>query len=276
MPGTLFVVATPIGNLDDITLRALRILGNVALIASEDTRRTAHLLVRHGISTATTSFHEHNEQHKTPSLVARLLRGEDIAIVSDAGTPTISDPGTRLIRAAIEAGIKVEPIPGANAAIAALSISGLSTNEFAFLGFPPIKSIDRKSWFSRLRNTGGVVVFYEAPHRLERTLSDFLELVGDRPAILARELTKIHEELVRGPISEVFSKLRSAKGEFTVIVDVGSPLPVSPIVGQSTENASANLRATVADFANRLGLPPNELYRAVTKLKNMGEMTDTD
>jgi 16S rRNA (cytidine1402-2'-O)-methyltransferase len=160
MPGTLFVVATPIGNLEDITMRALRVLREVAIIAAEDTRRTSHLLTRYAIRTPTTSLHEHNEAQKTASIVARLERGDDVALVSDAGTPTISDPGGRLIRGAIDAGIKVEAVPGPNAAIAALTVSGLPVATFAFLGFPPPRSSDRTRWFERLRSLGGTVVIY--------------------------------------------------------------------------------------------------------------------
>src|SRR6195256_6406956 len=151
MAGTLFVVATPIGNLEDITVRALRVLREVALIAAEDTRRTAHLLARHAITTPTTSLHEHNEAGKSAALVARLEAGESIALVSDAGTPTVSDPGSLLIRAAIDAGVRVEPIPGPSAVLAALAASGLPTDSFAFLGFPPTRSTDRKLWFDRLK-----------------------------------------------------------------------------------------------------------------------------
>src|SRR3954454_10043915 len=150
MPGTLFVVATPIGNLEDITVRALRVLREVAVIAAEDTRRTAHLLARHGIATPTTSLHEHNETTKSAAVVDRLRRGDDVALVSDAGTPTVSDPGTELIQASITAGIRVEPVPGPSAVLAALTASGFETDSFAFLGFPPIKSNDRKRWFEKL------------------------------------------------------------------------------------------------------------------------------
>ena len=179
MPGTLFVVATPIGNLEDISARALRVLREVALIAAEDTRRTAHLLARYAITTPTTSLHEHNEAKKATSLVERLKRGDDIALVSDAGTPTVSDPGARLIGAAIESGARVEPIPGPSAALAALMASGLPTDTFLFLGFPPIRSKDRKSWFEVLKTAGRTVVFFEAPHRIRRTLADLKDEAGD-------------------------------------------------------------------------------------------------
>src|SRR3954463_4342571 len=160
MPGTLFVVATPIGNLEDITLRALRVLREVAIIAAEDTRRTAHLLQRHGIATPTTSLHEHNEAGKSAAIVARLQQGESVALVSDAGTPTVSDPGGILIRAAIDAGIRVEPIPGASAILTALAASGLPTESFSFLGFAPTGGKDRKRWFERVRSVRGTIVFF--------------------------------------------------------------------------------------------------------------------
>ena len=196
MPGTLFVVATPIGNLDDITARALRVLREVAVIAAEDTRRTAHLLARYAIPTPTTSFYEHNERKKTPSLVARLARGDDIALVSDAGTPTISDPGQRLVRAAKEAGFRVEPVPGPSALTAALAASGLPSTTFTFLGFPPTRLNDRNRWFETLRDAGRTVVFFEAPHRIRETLEQLRHFIGDRPISLCREMTKRHEELV--------------------------------------------------------------------------------
>src|SRR6185295_9846181 len=166
--GTMFVVATPIGNLEDITVRALRVLREVALIAAEDTRRTSHLLARHAITTPTTSLHEHNEAAKSASLVARLERGDSIALVSDAGTPTVSDPGGQLIRGALDAGIRVEPIPGPSAVLAALAASGLPTGSFTFLGFPPTKSKARTEWFERARRVAGTLIFFEAPHRIRR------------------------------------------------------------------------------------------------------------
>ncbi len=264
MPGTLFVVATPIGNLDDITLRALHMLRDVAVIAAEDTRRTAHLLARHGIRTPTTSLHAHNESTKASSLVSRLVGGDSVALVSDAGTPTVSDPGLALIRAAIEAEIRVEPIPGANAAIAALSASGFAADQFAFLGFPPTRSLDRKKWFERLASLGGTVVFYEAPHRIERTLCDLTKIIGDRPAVVARELTKIHEELVRGPISTLYRQLKSGRGEFTVVVDIGQ-MHESTIV--ETEGRPESKRAIVSALAKALGVPANALYEAATQLR---------
>src|SRR5438094_9535988 len=221
MAGTLFVVATPIGNLEDITARALRILREVAVIAAEDTRRTANLLARYTIDAPTTSLHEHNERKKAASLVARLQRGDSIALVSDAGTPTISDPGQRLVRAAIDAGIRVETIPGPSAAVAALAASGLPTDTFVFLGFPPTRAHDRDDWMASLRLAGRTAIFFEAPHRIRAPLADVQRAIGDRPVAVARELTKTHEELVRGPISQVLGRLSEPRGEFTVVVDVG-------------------------------------------------------
>ena len=268
MPGTLFVVATPIGNLDDITLRALRVLREVAVIAAEDTRRTAHLLARHGIATPTTSLHEHNEEQKAARLLARLAGGENVALVSDAGTPTISDPGGRMIRRAIDEGVRVEPIPGANAAIAALCVSGLPTEQFSFFGFPPTRSEDRKKWFDRLKTTPGTTVFYEAPHRIRRTLAELAATVGDRQVCVGRELTKIHEELVRGPISMVINTLSNARGEFTVVIDTGSgDEHQGQIIGQTTYISPTSKRAVIADVASKLGVPRNALYEAIEKLK---------
>jgi len=264
MSGTLFVVATPIGNLEDITVRALRILREVSVIAAEDTRHTARLLDRHAISTPTTSLHEHNEAGKSPALIARLGRGVNVALVSDAGTPTISDPGGRLIRDAIAAGIRVEPIPGASAVLAAIAVAGAPTDMFSFHGFPPIRGKDRNIWFERLQEVGGTVVFFEAPHRIRRTLESLLAQVGDCQVVIARELTKIHEELVRGPISKVLTNLTSPRGEFTVVAEIG----------HSTDNKSAtsiderdSKRATIAALAKSYGLSTNQVYRALEELR---------
>jgi 16S rRNA (cytidine1402-2'-O)-methyltransferase len=265
MPGTLFVVATPIGNLEDITLRALRVLRESALIAAEDTRRTAHLLARHGISTPSTSLHEHNEAQKTPTILGRLERGEHVALVSDAGTPVISDPGARLIRAAIAAGIRVEPIPGPSAILAALMASGLPAESFTFVGFPPTRSKARKTWFDRIHQIGGTIVFFEAPHRIASTLEELARLSGDVPVAIGRELTKIHETLVRGPISEVLRQLGDPKGEFTVVADIGQ----STELNRAAVGASGDLskRQALAVLAAESGLTANQLYQAVENAK---------
>jgi 16S rRNA (cytidine1402-2'-O)-methyltransferase len=266
MPGTLFVVATPIGNLEDITVRALRILREVAVIAAEDTRRTAHLLARHGITTPTTSLHEHNETQKSGAILARLERGENVALVSDAGTPTVSDPGAHLVRAAAESGIRVEPIPGPSAVTTAMAVSGLSTNSFAFLGFPPTRPKDRKNWFEQLRRFGGIVVFFEAPHRIESTLSEIQHTLGDCYIVVGRELTKIHEELVKGPISSVLGALQTLKGEFTIVLDIGRTIEMNVI---EPNDETVSRRQLMASVARAHGVTANQLYDALEAAKKL-------
>ena len=281
MPGTLFVVATPIGNLEDITLRALRVLREVAVIAAEDTRRTSHLLARHAITTKTTSLHEHNEAGKAAAIIGRLQRGDDVALVSDAGTPTVSDPGGRLIRAAIDAGLRVEPVPGPSAVLAALAASGLVAESFTFLGFPPTRSKDRNLWFERLRRAGGVVVFFEAPHRIRQTLETLQSAIGDCQVAVGRELTKIHEELVRGPISIVIERLETARGEFTVVVDVKPSTETEPIAdvspqalgiefGLITDSGKSTKRQAIAILARRHRMTPNIVYALLESAKKSG------
>lgn len=196
MPGTLFVVATPIGNLEDLTFRALRTLREVDLIAAEDTRRTSRLLAHYQIQKPLVSLHEHNEHREAPRLVARIAAGESVALVSDAGTPAISDPGTTLVRLAREAGLRVTPIPGASAIIAALSVSGVPATPFTFLGFPPRSGVARDRWLEALHAVAGTAVFFEAPHRIAATMADIREVSADRPIIIAREISKLNEELV--------------------------------------------------------------------------------
>jgi 16S rRNA (cytidine1402-2'-O)-methyltransferase len=266
MPGTLFVVATPIGNLEDITGRALRILREASIIAAEDTRRTAHLLARYAITTPTTSLHEHNEAQKTGGLVARLERGQSVALVSDAGTPTISDPGHRLIKAAIEAGIRVEPVPGPNAAIAALAVSGLPSDTFSFLGFPPVRSKDRTAWFDRVRSVGGTVVFYEAPHRIRETLDQLRREVGDCQVAVCRELTKAHEESVRGPITHVLAQISSYLGEFTVVADIGQTTDIF----QTIPPTAAEVLVELADLTKQRKLSRRQAVAALAKRHKMG------
>ena len=282
MPGTLFVVATPIGNLEDVTARALRVLREVSLIAAEDTRRTAHLLARYAITTPTTSLHEHNENRKAPSLIERLQKGESVALVSDAGTPTVSDPGQRLIRMAIDAGIRVEAIPGPSAPVAALAASGISADTFTFMGFPPTRSNDRSRWLADVRSAGRPVVFFEAPHRILRTLKELQNVAGDQYVVVARELTKAHEELVRGPISTVLEHLAEPRGEFTVVLDIGRStdyarrdLPdVTQIVsefGSMTANERSSRRAAIKALAKRYGVSANTVYAAIEQDKKSGE-----
>ena len=278
MPGTLFVVATPIGNLEDITVRALRVLREAAVIAAEDTRRTAHLLARHAITTPTTSLHQHNERTKSAAIIDRLLRGDAVALVSDAGTPTVSDPGSQLIREAIAAGIRVEPIPGPSAVLAALTASGLETDSFTFLGFPPTKAQDRNVWFERLGSVGGTIVFFEAPHRIIETLSDLRRVAGDCPVSVSREMTKMHEETVRGPISFVIQQLKSHVGEFTVVAhvvksaeSVDAEHDVVSEFGEMTASPGITKRKAVGLLARRHGLAPNRVYALIEAAKKSGK-----
>jgi 16S rRNA (cytidine1402-2'-O)-methyltransferase len=282
MAGTLFVVATPIGNLEDVTARALRVLREVSIIAAEDTRRTARLLARYGIATATTSLHEHNERHKAPPLIERLRRGEDVALVSDAGTPTIADPGVRLVREAARAGVRVETVPGPNAAVASLAVSGFPSDTFCFLGFPPTTSRLRATWFEQLQLRGGTVVFYEAPHRILRTLTELQQRVGDREILVCRELTKAHEQLVRGPISVALQSLQSVKGEFTVVVNLGHMIEMAHVAPPEdskladefyhlTETAGISRREAVAAVAKRHSLSRNLVYRSLENAKKSVE-----
>lgn len=221
MPGILYIVATPIGNLEDVTLRAIRTLKEADVIAAEDTRHTQVLLKHFAINTPLTSYHEHNERAKTGQLVTRLQRGESIALVSDAGTPAISDPGYRLVVAAIGAGIRVIPIPGPSALIAALSAAGLPTDGFDFRGFLPARKQERRSKLQELRDGRYTIVFYETPHRLHESLDDIREILGDRRIVLAREVTKLHEEFLGGRISEVIGEVsrREIRGEMTLVIE---------------------------------------------------------
>ena len=218
--GVLYIVATPIGNLEDITLRALRVLKEADLIAAEDTRHTRKLLAHYGVSTPLTSYYDEVEAEKAALLVEQLKRGKNIALVSDAGTPTLSDPGFRLVQAAVREAIPIVPVPGPSALTAALSVSGLPTDRFAFEGFLPAKKRERRERLQRLREETRTLVFYESPHRVEESLKDLLEILGDRELVLGREVTKVYEEFIRGRISEVSAAVaRSApRGEITMVI----------------------------------------------------------
>jgi 16S rRNA (cytidine1402-2'-O)-methyltransferase len=279
MPGTLFVVATPIGNLEDVSARALRVLRSVAVIAAEDTRRTAHLLDRYGISTATISLHAHNERQRVPELLDRLAAGEDVALVSDAGTPAISDPGAVLVRAASERGMSVSPIPGPSAVTALLSVAGLDQVGFVFLGFPPTRSKDRKLWLERLAGAVPVAVFYEGPHRILPTLDDIRRRIGDANIIVGRELTKAHEELVKGPISTVLKGLSTPKGEFVVAVEIGHSIEPTGLraevssadlfleFGHMTDSGGMTRRQAIAALSRRHGLTARDVYARLEAAK---------
>jgi len=278
MPGTLYVVATPIGNLEDVTLRALRVLREVSVIAAEDTRRTARLLQHYSISTRTTSLHEHNERSKSAALIARLLAGDSVALVSDAGTPLISDPGSHLVAEAHQNGVPVEPIPGPNAAVAALSAAGFGKTEFIFAGFPPHRSKDRKSWLERFINEPRVLILYEAPHRIRATLQEIHDVLGNRSVALGRELTKAHAELVVRPISLHLAGKLQERGEFTLVVDGAASLPATvPTppsaeqlkveIGAMTNGATATRRDAIRALAKRHGLSNRQVFNLLEQAK---------
>jgi 16S rRNA (cytidine1402-2'-O)-methyltransferase len=218
--GTLYIVSTPIGNMEDITLRALRILKEVDLIAAEDTRRTGLLLKHFGIQAPLTSYFEGNELRKREFILTKLKEGKSVALVSDAGTPGVSDPGFRLIQLAIENQLPIIPIPGSSAVITALSVSGLPTDAFLFKGFLPHKSKRRRDLLKELENVRETLVFYESPHRISETLRDILEILGDREIVLTRELTKVYEEIIRGKVREILNQVgdRTLKGEITLVM----------------------------------------------------------
>ena len=268
MPGTLYIVATPIGNLEDITLRALRVLKEVDVIAAEDTRHTQILLNHHGIRTPLTSYHEHNERIKARELVTRLERGQDIALVSDAGTPAISDPGFRLVVEASRAGVQIIPIPGASALTAVLSASGLPTDRFIFEGFLPAKKKQRRERLQTLRDETRTLVFYEAPHRLRDALDDIRELLGNREMVLAREVSKVHEEFLRGPVSELIRTLgrQEIRGELTLIIS-GSPgesrVSEDLLIAEIRELKGKGLRLKeIAEvLGEKFGYAKKEIYR---------------
>jgi len=279
MSGTLYVVATPIGNLEDITLRALRVLREVDLIAAEDTRRTARLLVHFGISTPTTSFHEHNTRSRTPQLLTKLEQGSSIAVVTDAGTPGISDPGVELVAACINAGIAVDPVPGVSAPLVAAVGSGFPLNSLTIAGFAPSRSNDRKRFLSGIADSGSVTVFFEAPHRIRGTLEELAIYLVDRPIAVGRELTKIHQEFLRGTAQQVLDGLTEPRGEFTVVVgprldqEKASELPDDRALAAEfcciAENEGCGRRAALAAVARKYGRPTREVYAAVERAKLM-------
>jgi 16S rRNA (cytidine1402-2'-O)-methyltransferase len=272
MPGVLYIVATPIGNLEDITLRALRMLRESDLIACEDTRQTRKLLDHAGISKPTVSYHEHNEAERAAELIAKLQGGAKIALVSDAGTPLISDPGYRLVAAAIEAGISVVPIPGACAAIAALSASGMPTDSFRFCGFLPPRSSPRRRFLEELAGETCTLIFYEAPHRILDALDDIGAAMGPRRVVVARELTKIHEEFLRGTAAEVRAQLADRpviRGEITILVGKRESAPVqddTPIEDavKALEQQGLSRMDAIKRVAKERGIPKRECYRRLT------------
>ena len=278
MAGALYIVATPIGNLEDISFRAVRVLQEVNLIAAEDTRHTQVLLNHYAIRTPLTSYHEHNERAKALQLVERLRRGEDIALVSDAGTPAISDPGYRLIVEAVRAGFRVVPIPGASALTAVLSACGLATDRFVFEGFVPEKKHARRETLRRLRPESRTLVFYEAPHRLMDSVHDMREILGDRAVVVAREITKVHEEFLRGRLTEVAGQLaaREIKGEVVIVVAGSqgeSEISEAQVKDEirKLKNQGLGVKAIAELIGERHSLAKREVYRMALE---MGDADD--
>lgn len=274
--GTLYVVATPIGHLDDITLRALRVLKKVSVIAAEDTRHTSRLLTHYDIRTRMIAYHEHNEKRQTPKLINRIISGENVALVSDAGTPGISDPGYRLVTAAILADLHVIPIPGASAIVAALSVAALPTDRFTFLGFLPAKKSQRAKQLESMAFSKQTLVIYESPKRVLDLVEDLRTHLGDRKAVLAREMTKHYEEFIRGCLSEIAEQLRKkelVKGECTLLVSGSTKSSsitrtvIRETLRKRRVDTTQPLSQTVKEVARDLDVPKNRVYREALKLE---------
>ena len=283
MAGTLYIVSTPIGNLEDITQRALRTLREVDVVACEDTRHTRKLLNHFAIDAKTISYHEHNEHERADELCTMLAAGKNIALVSDAGTPLVSDPGFRVVNLAIEKGFRVVPIPGATAFVAALSASGLPSDQFLFAGFLPARSAARRAKLEALRSIDTTLIFYEAPHRIAATLREAADILGNRQAVIARELTKLHEEFVRGRLNELnetFSDRNKARGEIVLLIagaqandndqGLGRASTSQALAERVSELAGAGLneKAALKKAARELGLKRDEAYRLMLTQKN--------
>jgi len=277
--GTLYIVATPIGNLEDMTFRAVRTLKEVDLIAAEDTRHSRKLLAHYGITTRMTPYHDHNEQLKTDYLIGRLQEGQNVALITDAGTPCIADPGYRIVQAAVAATIRVVPIPGAAAVTAAVSAAGLPTDRFAFEGFLPPKQGRRMAKLTELKNDKRLLVFYEAPHRLAATLADMSTALGSRQAVVARELTKIHEEFRNGILPELadYYRLQQVKGEVVILVsppveDDAKPAadPV-PLLRRLLDKDEVSLKDAVMQVALQTGISRSEIYEMALLIRRQGE-----
>ena len=269
--GTLYVVATPLGNLEDVTLRAIRVLKEVAVVACEDTRRTVKLLNRHGIRTPLSIFHEHNKARAGAVILRRLRDGDSVALVSDAGTPAISDPGYELVREAIAAGIRVEVVPGPSALIAALVVSGLPTDRFAFEGFLTSRKEKRRKAMQALSGETRTMIFYESPQRIGAFLAEAAEVFGDRRACVVRELTKVHEEILRGTLSGLAAEIAgraSVLGEITVVVGGASKtveLSAGEVVRSALGDASGSSRDLAREIAARTGLSRKAVYAEILR-----------
>jgi len=282
MAGALLLVATPIGNLEDITLRALRVLREADLIAAEDTRRTGKLLAHFGIATKTVSLHEHNERRKMSALLDRVRAGATVAVVSDAGMPVVSDPGRELIREAVASGIKVEIVPGASALTMAIAGASLDGELTTFAGFPPSRSGERRRWLGDLSRLPGALVVFEAPHRLRQTLEDVQAVLGDRQVVVAHELTKLHESWHRGVARELLADPRlPEKGEFTLVIGPGSAEAEVPAIpdadtvwhefGRLTKFGGRNRKEAIAELAEKYRVPKRQIYALVEAAKDSGE-----
>ena len=269
MSGKLYLVATPIGNLEDITLRALRILKEVDYIAAEDTRNTLKLLNHFEIKKPLISNHRHNEEEREDGLIEKLKEGKNIAVVSDAGTPGISDPGEVIVKRAIEENIEVIPIPGACAAINALIASGLDTKEFVFLGFLPLNKKLRKEKLEEIKNENKTIIIYEAPHKIKDSLNDLKEVIGERKVVLARELTKIHEEFIRGNINEIIEKSENLKGEMILLIEGSNEINCENILNNLSleehynvyEKQGLDKKEIIKKIAKDRGVNKNEIYQ---------------
>ncbi len=263
--GTLYLVATPIGNLEDVTLRALRVLGEVQVVLAEDTRTARKLLSHHKVRQARVlSYNEHNMKARTPQVIAALREG-DVALVSEAGTPAISDPGYELVRAAIEAGFAVSPVPGASAVPAALAVSGLPGREFVFLGFLPRRQVERRRLFRSLVSEKRTLVAFESPHRVLRTLEDMRAAWGERRVAVCREMTKLHEEIFRGTLGEALAHFAEPRGEFTLVIEgAGETAPVDDATVERELRrltaGGASARDAIAAVAKASGRPRREVY----------------
>lgn len=280
--GILYICGTPIGNLEDITIRALKILKEVKLIAAEDTRHTKKLLIHYQINTKVTSYHEYNKFKKAPYLVEILKNGQDIALVSDAGMPGISDPGYVLINLALNNNIKIIPIPGVSALITALVVSGLPTDKFVFEGFLPRKIKERKRYFKSIKNEERTIIFYETPHRLKRALKDMLEILGDRKIVIARELTKKYEEIIRGKLNLVLSEMntKEIKGEITLVVQGGIKEKgndtidflkdecIMEIYLKKLKNQGYSNKDIIKIAQEKLNIPKNLIYKKLLEMQN--------
>lgn len=280
--GTLYIVATPIGNLEDITLRALRILKDVKLIAAEDTRHTRKLLNSYAITTPLTSLYDQNEREKSSFIIAKLNEGIDVAYVSDAGTPGISDPGYLLINAAIDNDIAVVPIPGPSAVVTALSASGLPMDSFSFWGFLPSRAGKRKQFLNSIKEETKTMVFYESPRRLMSTLKEIADILGNRPVVIARELTKLYEEILRGTVQELIESLdgRTIKGEVTLIISGAteisstySPEMVMKRFEELQSDTDISTRDMVDILSNESGIPRKEVYKKVLQFMEKTKRT---